>query len=1059
MLYMYIPRLKDVVEPTQLVEAYSRLSPGEYVGRLAPSLGMVIEHELFDPRVVVSDEFLDTVTFLSITHLDPMVEALKMVNGGLKVVREAPVALSLTQEMGFGKTHFITLLWHLYAQTYRWNFDDIKEAIDPSILWKFNYDRRVAERTLIFAIDMLRYPKELKPYDAMFEVAARILERKSKIHGIEALDPNILRDLSKLRPIEAVKTLLSNLKEPTPILVIVDELYGGARNIIDGGSIERIKSLMDLISFLKELLESSRGVVPLVFIYASAQQDVERWSKVSKYLIQLETDKAIPLLVDTIDELNDRVGRLKPSTLKPLEIEDVLNILTLRLLRFKARRQDAVQNLKKYMEDEFVGLIGKDEVLNFTRRLDKFYPFSPSFEVLLLKFIHPTFGADLPRSQHIRDLLKVTASLISRLMTVKWSECTLISIAHLTPEDFSYVMSERLAKEWMRIHNSCESIIQKVGDEDVRELMLAMLSTVYAKSITENVVKLLDMIRAPEVRSRVERAEIELRATTKLDIATTLIGAMAEERFKKFNEAFEQFKKLPYLHSFEYGGLEHYIITLLPSPSELIDQMAEEERKKAGVDKSDYKTMLEYFKDHLINQYPLTGFFQSKSGKVAPPKLYLIDWTKHVVSFKDKPEFIDLLDKDSFTILTVSPWSILEASLLGKPKVNYVEEAEAIIRKHRSEIPYINMFAMVIPDVLPEQLSRLCSQIASVNAASTAINYLKIGEPEQAKRRRLDMIKRGPTISTIKEYFRSEQEFEEVLLEIMEHMHRKIESYAASLTSSAISNYTADLINLFKTVVTYDPATDSIIHVDLRVTPERTANEFKDIYGELPAWILNAVSGKCNIRKTPDIKASLIEYIKKYAEKHKSILLADKRLEIDSTYIVESIVKGWPEIPIKPVSKSAVESAVKLLSGTYSLIDPEINEIKVSIEDAKIIIERIRLPLPPPPEEYNVVEVHGINNVIIMVAYFDKLKPHLSNIQAVDFSLNIRGGSVNLSKLPLEVVEVLNIKNLLEKFRSNVTNVSLTIYFEERMKREKMLEQFRRIGVDENMIKLKKSGG
>ncbi|MEM2373166.1 MAG: hypothetical protein QXI11_01860, partial [Thermoproteota archaeon] len=372
---------------------------------------------------------------------------------------------------------------------------------------------------------------------------------------------------------------------------------------------------------------------------------------------------------------------------------------------------------------------------------------------------------------------------------------------------------------------------------------------------------------------------------------------------------------------------------------------------------------------------------------------------------------------------------------------------------------YVNMFAMVIPEASPEDLSRLCSQIASVNAASTAINYLKIGEPEQAKRRRLDMIKRGPTIPTLKDYFRSEQEFEEVLLEIMEYMHRKIESYAASLASSAISNYTADLINLFKTVVYYDPTTDSITHGDLRVTPERTANEFKDIYGELPAWILSAVSGKCNIRKTPDIKASLIEYIKKYAEKHKSVLLADRRLEVDSTYIVESVVKGWSEIPIKPVSKSAVESAVKILSGTYSLIDPEINEIKVSIEDEKIMIERVRLPLPPPPEEYNIVEVHGINNVIIMVAYFDKLKPHLSNIQAVDFSLNIRGGSVNLSKLPLEVVEALNIKNLLEKFRSNVTNVSLTMYFEEKMKREKMLEQFRKIGVDENMIKLKKTGG
>jgi len=247
---MGIPKLVDVAEPTQLVEAYSKLSPGEYVGKLAPSLGLLIEHELFDPRVIVSDEFSDTITFLSITHLDPMLDALKMVNSGLKVVREAPVALSLTQEMGFGKTHFLTLLWHLYAQTYRWNVDELR-----NIYAKIDIDRRVAERAVVFSIDFLRYPMNLKPYDAIFEISARILERKYKAHGIGLLDPSSLRNLSRLRPMEAAKTLISILKEvrePLSILVIIDELYAGVNDVIMGGSDEIIRSFIDLISFVRD---------------------------------------------------------------------------------------------------------------------------------------------------------------------------------------------------------------------------------------------------------------------------------------------------------------------------------------------------------------------------------------------------------------------------------------------------------------------------------------------------------------------------------------------------------------------------------------------------------------------------------------------------------------------------------------------------------------------------------------------------------------------------------------------------------------------------------------
>ena len=80
-----VSKLADVIEPTQFVEVYGKLSAGDYVGKLVPSLGMLIEHELFNPQILVSDEFLDTNTFLSITYFDSISEPLKLVNEGLKL--------------------------------------------------------------------------------------------------------------------------------------------------------------------------------------------------------------------------------------------------------------------------------------------------------------------------------------------------------------------------------------------------------------------------------------------------------------------------------------------------------------------------------------------------------------------------------------------------------------------------------------------------------------------------------------------------------------------------------------------------------------------------------------------------------------------------------------------------------------------------------------------------------------------------------------------------------------------------------------------------------------
>jgi len=115
---MIFPTLKETIKLNEFASRiYRYLEPQEYIGKLAPSLGMIIEKDLDISHVIVSEEFLDTAAFISLTYFrEPLLEALKAVNTSLQKIAEAIPVIPLTHAMGLGKTHFLTLLYHLYTK-------------------------------------------------------------------------------------------------------------------------------------------------------------------------------------------------------------------------------------------------------------------------------------------------------------------------------------------------------------------------------------------------------------------------------------------------------------------------------------------------------------------------------------------------------------------------------------------------------------------------------------------------------------------------------------------------------------------------------------------------------------------------------------------------------------------------------------------------------------------------------------------------------------------------------------------------------------------------------
>ncbi len=1050
---MNVPKLNDVVEPSPLVEAYSTLTPGDYVGRLAPSLGVIMKHELYNREILVNNEFLDTDAFLSITYLKPMADVLKIVNDGLNRIHEAPLAVSLVEEMGFGKTHFLTLLWHLYAQTYKWSEETL---IDSRALLsevkESGYKRAVAERTLVLALDLI-YPLDSDPYETIFEGAAKLMELKGASVGP---DPEFLRGLKDLKPIDAARKLISHLND-TPLLIMIDEFYGGLYRAAEGGNEKIIESLVNLISFLKEVIDASRGRAKLVIIISSARKDAERWSKLSAELEK----RGLSRLVEAVNDLNDRLSRLKPITFGHIRVEDVINILVKRLFKFKADRREVTSGVKDALKGVLVDLLDKESLDNFILKIERYYPFSPSFEHIIRKFLYPSFGADLPGSQHIRDLLKITASAISKLIREGgWSECSLIVPAHISPEDIASVLGEaKIANEWIRVYHSCRMVAEKVDDAQLKRLLLLILTSIYTKSVTTNITKLIDMLRSPKILSR---EEIEFRGSTVQDLVKMLAGGVPDDLLKRLGDAIGYLEKMPYVNSTNYEGINYFIMSLVPGPVELLDSFIKEERRRAGLEAEDYRAITFYLEEHMTREYSLSGYFLSFSNKKAPPKVILVDWDYiSVKSESEKPRFIDYLSQDAFTILVVSPWSIAKKLLEGAKPHELGKEARSIIERFKNDLSSrLNLFAIVVPEFRLEDQKELCEYIVQVNASAKLIEYIKSKDIIEARRRRLDVARRAPTYDLLKEHYEDEKSFEDIMVEVIDAMLQKIEYYASRTAIAAIQNYTAKMISLFNTVIYYDPATKSVEKGKLSVSLG-TIKELKDLYGELPSWIANAVSTKCGVKDVADLKAAIFKYVESYVIKHKTALLSKGELGIDGKEIKAGLAGGWPKIPFKPKSISIVESAIKSLNGFHYINDSEVNSININIEeDLKIIIKpAIKTPpLPPPLELIDKVEVKGINNVIIALTLVTN--PQYSDrISAISLKVNLRKkGSIDIQNCVREVFITLDVNKVLNNYRNDVAELRLIIFLKEKMKKEEISSMLRMVGVDEKMVKFIQSG-
>jgi hypothetical protein len=1066
------PRLRDVVELSELAsKVYRYLDPQEYVGKLAPSLGMILQKDLGIADIEVSSEFLEPVTFLSITHFrKPLIDALRIVNTSLQNVSDAVPVLSLTHAMGLGKTHFLTLLYHLYTKVpTRWN--DIEESLpEESILLveATNYKIDIARRALVIAIDLKYIPSEALPYNALFLTIQKIFEKYKKRFlvaeaskaGLDEFE-ELLQRIHRYDPKDAAREfvrVLSRLAVNIPILIIVDEVYAAVFEAIAGASKEYIDSVKKVLLFLASLADELRGRFPAVLVYASAMHDVQRWRDVAR--LHVDNDEK-GWLKEAVKFFEERTRRVSPISVRDVNDEEALEIVKKRIIRLKTPMGRVLsESILKELQYVLSEVVGEAEAAKFIDELKRTYPFSPMYRELVRKLIIPAYSADFApgKLQHLRDLIKISSSVLGRILEND-GEAWLVSTAHVEHDDIKHLLDEGYANEWRREVLSWSRFLElleaETKDRDLVKMVKGAISAIYLKSVTNNAWDLiLMMTKSPDTLSL---EELDRRSLHQRRLLLSLVGVVDITKLKRYTEVLEKLDIAPYIHSVERSEGKYYYASLFENPYQLLKDIRESEIRRLKDEEGRLKIedAIKYVRETL-EEYALVSEFRKNA-------LLNMDFVK-VDDFERTARFTEHLDKDEFTILVISPLDMANKLLVEEAKFgDILESIRSSIDANRNKVKYLNMFAVVIPYMDEETLERLVNSLAEIKASEIVVNMLKsdrgmikFAEHTTERHRSLLDLVRKP-----------EEEFKRIVMEIIDRFRERLETYAQQLNNAAVQNFTSDFVSLFKKVVTYNPSTNKVEILDLAASIDGQPQTLSKVFASLPVWIANAVRGKLQVVGATGISARLIEWIKKMigTDVVRDRLRKDREYRYSISSIIEGLVRGWPDIPIKPESVKSIESAVRSLPGrVIQTDDREFKLIIIDIENDDLIIrpkEILPPPPPPPPKRIIRFEVVGVKDVNIVLGSITRIEELVQRVKTLhievhvgsDTEISIKGSIDKVSELTESLVKYLN------HHINDISSCKLAAQFAEALEKDEASRLVRRIGLHPARVKFLESQG
>jgi len=190
---------------------------------------------------------------------------------------------------------------------------------------------------------------------------------------------------------------------------------------------------------------------------------------------------------------------------------------------------------------------------------------------------------------------------------------------------------------------------------------------------------------------------------------------------------------------------------------------------------------------------------------------------------------------------------------------------------------------------------------------------------------------------------------------------------------------------------------------------------------------------KCGIDRRDSIISKLLRYVvEPYVSKHEDDLRRGEKGMISADPLIEAAMRGWKDLPIRPLSRGEMERALVGIAGSRLIAGMSVKLSYMTKDRARfIVIELVEKPPPPPPppRQVNAMEIWEIGNVIIGMELLRKDKLG-DNVKAIDISVETTDEcGFHITKASLEDLEWIIGEVPLNAFVNRISPISPEVRF------------------------------
>jgi len=953
---------------------------------LVPSFDSVLEDWINN---VKRSSFADPNYVLEITYVTP---PLKMFVERVSERLDIPVVVGgpLERGFGFGKTHALIFLWHLFAS-------DIYKHVSISIR------EDIVRETLVLGIDcsrdkpLTKIIEELKTYTnpghsitrikdpyLLGAVAEILREYGREFYALPGVSNRLAELVAKVMEQYATKS-----GRIPRLLLLIDELgWGLAQKLrtfadkMNRGEHQEAERVYDeanaVINFLSYLYAKLHGKpVAGVVIWVLAEQDrreIEALA-IKNRDSELIYSKIKGILSD-LDVIAERYSRgISGTSLAELSYspEHALEIARYRILRtvegleFSKLQEDYIAWLEAIARQ--LNLV--DTFARYKEELKKFYPFSLGLIHLLKKIMSII---DTPATEFVRTVIGIASEAAQNALSRDPEGSYTISIKHLSiPGIAQTKLMGEFGTDWVSVVGDIELVLPKADPEE-REVAEIVAKYILAKGVTANIITVLE--------SR-ERRDLERYGSTveelQLEVLESFTESKALQIIERLGEALERLRaESARIDEREVEGKKFYLPSLFRTIYNKLAMFIHEERKNL-----EKKALIPiYIRQTGTIPSLLTNIRVMVDKRSDDVVVSFMEYGKvrDVETLMSDPAFQKAQSEGKLLLVIVPPWDMELFNEVYMSRRSYEAIVSPISKGLQNAVERGKLrrplhVVVLIPELSELRVSNVLDKLVVYEGTKKFLNYLskkediineRLREYEEVFVKRKDL----PTIL-------SEEAKRRHLRELRSRLEREIleaRSFAQTQLVRLSRDIAVSVLELYRKAIYFSLDRNQFTAKEIGKETEKDAErlaetiktpDLKDYAAIVNKFLVDVIKGLAYECDTMKIAKVLIEAYTNEFKKAGILRQSDKIADV-----IENIMLGT--YGVKPLSLSIAREAVKHLNNQRIELDDKdivavVNEDSGIIEfrvELKKVIEEVKGPPTTKPTVVETVPVESIKPFI-----------------------------------------------------------------------------------------------